>query len=166
MIVYSISSMSACRYCSFLYYIVCFFRITQDKITMPQPPYTHHNHPPITPHPKTVFLSDLSVCVTNSLEGTPVALQNHSLRYLPSQKSLRFLVHHDHLRHTPHHHTHTPSHIFLFIQLYMSQIHARPSHFFLHRKLSHSPLMFTATHTHHNLTHLNKQMPSRKCVTG
>ena len=30
---------------------------------MPQPPHTHSNHPPITPHPKTVFLPDLSVCI-------------------------------------------------------------------------------------------------------
>ena len=43
---------------------------------MPQPPYTHRNHPPITPHPKTVFMSDLSVCITNSSEGTQVALHN------------------------------------------------------------------------------------------
>ena len=43
---------------------------------MPQPPHTHRNHPPITPHPKTVFLSDLSVCITDSSEGTPVALHN------------------------------------------------------------------------------------------
>ena len=47
----------------------------QDKITLPQPPHTHRNHPPITPHPKTVFLSDLSVCIADS-EGTPVALHN------------------------------------------------------------------------------------------
>ena len=51
-------------------------RLTQDKITMPQPPHTHRNHPPITPHPRTVFLSDLSVCITDSSEGTPVALHN------------------------------------------------------------------------------------------
>ena len=60
----------------FLSYIVLIFhisRLTQDKITMPQPPHTHRNHPPITPHPKTVFLSDLSVCITDSSEGTPVA---------------------------------------------------------------------------------------------
>ena len=44
---------------------------------MPLPPHKHRKHPPITPHPKTVFLPELSVCVTNSLEGTPVALQNH-----------------------------------------------------------------------------------------
>ena len=43
---------------------------------MPQPPHTHRNHPPITPHPKSVFLSELSVCITDSSEGTPVALQN------------------------------------------------------------------------------------------
>ena len=43
---------------------------------MPQPPPTHRNHPPITPHPKTVFLSDQSVCITDSSEGTPVPLHN------------------------------------------------------------------------------------------
>ena len=43
---------------------------------MPQPPHTHRNHPPITPHPKSVFLSELSVCITDSSEGTPVALHN------------------------------------------------------------------------------------------
>ena len=43
---------------------------------MPPPQHTHRNHPPITPHPKTVFLSDLSVCITDSAEGTPVALHN------------------------------------------------------------------------------------------
>ena len=43
---------------------------------MPQPPHAHCNHPPTTPHPKTVFLSDLSVCITDSSEGTPVALHN------------------------------------------------------------------------------------------
>ena len=42
---------------------------------MPQPPHAHRNHPPNTPHPKTVFLSDLSVCITDSSEGTPVAQQ-------------------------------------------------------------------------------------------
>ena len=39
----------------------------------PQPPHTHRNLPPIT-HPKTVFLCDLSVCIIDSSEGTPVAL--------------------------------------------------------------------------------------------
>ena len=43
---------------------------------MPQSPHTHRNHPPITPHPKTVFLSDLSVCITDSSEGAPIALHN------------------------------------------------------------------------------------------
>ena len=43
---------------------------------MPQPPHTHRNHPPIAPHPKYVFLSELSVCITDSSEGTPVTLQN------------------------------------------------------------------------------------------
>ena len=43
---------------------------------MPPPQHTHRNHPPITPHPKTVFLSDLSVCITDSSEGTPVTLHN------------------------------------------------------------------------------------------
>ena len=43
---------------------------------MPQPPHMHRNHPPITPHPKSVFLFDLSVCITDSSEGTPVALRN------------------------------------------------------------------------------------------
>ena len=65
-------------YCIFSYIVLIFHisRITQDKIIMPQPPHTHRNHPPITPHPKTVFLSDLSVCITDSSEGTPVALHN------------------------------------------------------------------------------------------
>ena len=62
----------------FLYIVLIFhiFRITKDKIIMPQPPHAHRNHPPITLHPKAVFLPDLSVCNTNSAEGTPVALQN------------------------------------------------------------------------------------------
>ena len=65
-------------YCIFSYFVLIFHisRLTQDKITMPQPSHTHRNHPPITPHPKTVFLSDLSVCITDSSEGTPVALHN------------------------------------------------------------------------------------------
>ena len=46
----------------------------QDKITMPQPPHTHRNHPPITP--ETVYLLDQSVCITDSSEGTPVTLHN------------------------------------------------------------------------------------------
>ena len=65
-------------FCIFSYIVLIFHisRLTQDKITMPPPQHTHRNHPPITPHPKTVFLSDLSVCITDSAEGTPVALHN------------------------------------------------------------------------------------------
>ena len=65
-------------YCVFIYIVLIFhiFRTTQDKLTMPQPPHTHRNHQPITPHPKTVFFPDLSVCITNSSEGTPVGLHN------------------------------------------------------------------------------------------
>ena len=45
---------------------------------MPRLPHTHRNHPPITPHPKTVFLPDLSVCITPVAlhKVTPVALHN------------------------------------------------------------------------------------------
>ena len=58
---------------------------------MPQPPHTHRNHPPITPHPKTVFLSDLSVCITDSSGGHQSRCTTASMSFLPSQKSLRFL---------------------------------------------------------------------------
>ena len=73
-----IESVFVSCFCIFSYIVLIFHisRLTQDKITMPQPPHTHRNHPPITPHPKTVFLSDLSVCITDSSEGTPVALHN------------------------------------------------------------------------------------------
>ena len=65
-------------FCIFSYIVLIFHisRLTQDKITMPPPPHTHRNHPPITPHPRTVFLSDLSVCITDSSDGTTVALHN------------------------------------------------------------------------------------------
>ena len=73
-----IQSVFVSCFCIFSYIVLIFHisRLTQDKITMPQPPHTHRNHPPITSHPKTVFLSDLSVCIADSSEGTPVALQN------------------------------------------------------------------------------------------
>ena len=73
-----IQSVFVSCYCIFSYIVLIFHisRLTQDKITMPQPPHTHRNHPPITPHLKSVFLSELSVCITDSSEGTPVALQN------------------------------------------------------------------------------------------
>ena len=113
---------------------------------MPQPPHTHRN-PPITPHPKTVFLSDLSVCITDSSKGTPVALHNASMSFLPSQKSLRFLTHHHRHRQTPHHHTHHHKHPRLHTHIHMSQTHVRLPHFLIHRRISQSSHMFTITHT-------------------
>ena len=73
-----IQSVFVSCYCIFSYFVLIFHisRLTQDKITMPQPPYTYRNHSPITPHPKTVILSNLSVCITESSERTPVALHN------------------------------------------------------------------------------------------
>ena len=111
-------------------------RITQNKITMPQPPHTHHNHPPITPNPRTVFLSDLSVCIT---EGRSVALMS----YLPSQKSLRFLTHHHHHhRQTPHHHKRHHKHPRLYTYAYVTDPRSPTS-------LPHSPEHITVTpHVH------------------
>ena len=100
---------------------------------MSQQPHTHRNHPPITPHPETVFLPDPSVCITNSLEGTPVALQNRF-----AEKSLRFLIHHHHLQDT------------------LSPISLPPSP--EHIKVT----LHVHDHSYHNLIHLlNKQFPSR-----
>ena len=116
--------MFVCCYCIFSYIVLIIHisRITQDKITMPQPPHTHRNHPPITPHSKIVFLPDLSVCITNSSKETPSRCINASLSYLPSQKSLRFLTHH-HPRQTPHHqthhHTHPRVHTHIYIYIYI-----------------------------------------------
>ena len=41
----------------FVYIVLVFhiFRTTQDKISMPQPPHTHRNLQPITPHHKLYF---------------------------------------------------------------------------------------------------------------
>ena len=150
-----------------LYSFFIIFSITQDKITMPQPPHAHRNHPPITPHPKTGFLPDLSACVTNSLREHQSRCKTASLSYLPSQKSLRFLIHHHHLRHTPHYHTHLHTHPGVHTHTHISQFQARLFHFFLHWKVSQSPLVFRTTHRQHNLVYfLIKQMSSQKCITG
>ena len=79
----------------FIYYIdFPIFRITQDKITMPQPPHMHRNHPLITLHPKTVFLHNLSVSITNSSKGTPSRCITASLSYLSStrKKSIIYIT--------------------------------------------------------------------------
>ena len=121
----------------FLYIALIFhiFRTTQDKISMPQPPHTHRNHTPITPHPKTVVL--------------PIA----SLSYLPSQKSLRFLTQHYHHPQAPPHHTHHHTHPGVHTHIPMSQIHVRllPSSFtgtyHNHSIFSRSPIPFTTSST-------------------
>ena len=112
-----IQSVFVSCYCIFSYIVLIFHisRITRDKITMPQPPHAHRNHPPITSHPKTVFLSDLSVCITDSSEGTPVALHN---RFDEPSTISEIPDHHRH-RQTPHHHHHTITNIHVFIHIYV-----------------------------------------------
>ena len=146
-------------FCIFSYIVLIFHisRLTQDKITMPPPPHTHRNHPPITLHPKTVFLSDLSVCITDSSEGTPIALHN---RFDELSTISEILTHHHYHRQTPHHHTHHHRHPRLHTHTHMSQNHVRLPHFFIHRNIPQSPPMFMITHTLHYLLH--KPMPSRK----
>ena len=80
-------------YCIFSNIVLIFhiFKTMQDNITMPQQTHMHRNHPLITPHPKPIFLPDLSVC-----RGHQSCCITASLSYLPSQKSLRFLTHHHH----------------------------------------------------------------------
>ena len=77
---------------------------------MPQPPQTHHNHPPITPHPKTVFCLIYLYVSLILLRGHQSCCTTASMSFLPSQKSLRFLTHHRRHRQTPHTHTHHTHH--------------------------------------------------------
>ena len=148
----SYQSVSISCYCILSYIVLIFhiFGITQDKITMPQPPHTHRNHPPITPHPKTkgtsVALHDRFADLSTISEIPEIP---NSPPPPPSNASPPHTHHHKH----PRVHTH----------IHMSQIHGCLPHFLIHRSIAQSPHMCTITHTLHYFIHLlNKQMPSRK----
>ena len=148
--------------CIFSYIVLIFhiFRLTQDKITMPQPPHTHRNHPSIIPHPKTVFLSDLSVCITDSSEGTPVALHNRFNELSTISEIPEIPNSPPPPSNAPPPHTYHHRHPRLHTHIHMSQNHVRLPYFLIHRSISQSLHMFTITHTLHYL--IRKQMPSPK----
>ena len=109
----------------------------QDKITMPQPPHMHCNHPPITPHPKTVFLPDLSVCITNSSEGTPVVLHNRFTKLSTISEIPEIPNSPPPLpRQMPHHPPHTFTHTHPHVHTHTYVTDPLSPHFFLHCNIS------------------------------
>ena len=141
-----------------LSYIVLIFHIsrkTQDK--MSQPPHTHRNHPPITPHPKIVFCLIYLYVLLILLRGHQSRCATASLSYRPSQEIPEIPN-----SPPPPSSNASPPHVPLqtssssYTYTYVTDPRSPTS-------LPHSPEHITVTPHVHELVHLlNKQMPSRK----